>query len=131
MAQEHEFVQTIDLLKSNNEDISFAELIDRVLHGRIIEVYIGDEYEGLKLDETTQRVPAVVIGKVLAAYNEMLVLNCVYVDQASQQMRLGNIVCLNERSVRTITEVDGNGILKDTFLSIRDNKIVKGLFDGK
>jgi hypothetical protein len=132
MAHAQQFVSAIQELRdTNHPKISFAELIARVWGGKVVEVYIGDTAEDLKQEDSTQKVVAVLIGKVITAYAEMLVLDCAYVDQRTRELRFGNIVCLNERSVRTITEVDETGILRDTFLNSKDGKIMKGLMRGK
>lgn len=128
MANEHEFVNTINQLNAANKQITFAELIAQVWGGKVVEVYIGDTAEDIKFDDSTQKCVSVLIGKVITAYAECLILNCAYVEQQTKMPRFGNIVCLNERAIRTITEIDDSGILKDTFLSTRDNKIVKRLF---
>lgn len=131
MANEFDFKETIKAFKEDGKKHTFAELIHQVWGGKIIEVYIGDTYEDIKYDDSTQKYVAILVGKVIDAYGECLIMNCAYVDQASKTLKYGNIVCLNERSVRTITEVDETGILKDTFLSSRDSKIVKDLFSAK
>lgn len=128
MATEQDFINSIEETVNSGKRITFAELIAKTLKGKIIEVYIGDAYEDIKLDEITTRAPAVLIGKVITAYAECLILNCAYVDQASKKVKFGNIVCLNERSVRTICEVDETGVLKDTFLCSRDGKTIKAIF---
>lgn len=131
MATEHDFRETIQKFKSDTKKHTFAELIATVWKDRIIEIYIGDTYEDIKYDDSTQKYVAILVGKVIDAYGECLVLNCAYNDPISKTLKFGNIVCLNERSVRTITEVDNSGILKDTFLSSRNGKIIKDLFNGK
>lgn len=131
MSVEKDFINVIDEVRNSGKEITFAELIAKVLKNKVVEVYIGDTYEDIKYDDSTQKYAAVLIGKVVTAYAECLVLNCAYIDQATKSMKFGNIVCLNERAVRTITEVDDTGVLKDTFLSTRDSKIVKGLFNNE
>jgi hypothetical protein len=126
MANEYEFVQAIDEINFSGKELTFAELVAKVWKNRIVEIYIGDTYEDIKFDDSTQKYPAVLIGKVITAYAECLILNCAYMDQITKKIKFGNIVCLNERAVRTITEVDESGILRDTFLNSRDGKIVKG-----
>ena len=130
MANEKEFVDTINDLNANGDNITFAELVAKVWGGKVVEIYIGDTYEDIKFEDSTQKYPAVLVGKVVTAYAECLVLNCAYLDQRTKDVKFGNIVCLNERGIRTITEVDDTGILKDTFLNSRDGKIVKDLLFG-
>ncbi len=131
MANEIEFINTISSLRASNENITFAELIARVWGGKVVEIYIGDSYEDVKYDDSMIRCAAVVIGKVITAYAECIVLNCAYIDQQDKKMKFGNIVCLNERGIRTISQVDETGVLKDTFLSSRDCRVVKDLITGK
>jgi hypothetical protein len=131
MATEEQFINAIRELHDTNKVITFAELIAQVWGGKVVEVYIGDTYEDLKMEDSTQKSPAVVIGKVITAYAECLVMNCAYIDQQTKKLQFGNIICLNERGIRTITEVDESGILRDTFLNTRDNRIIKGLLNGQ
>jgi hypothetical protein len=131
MSNEKRFKDVIAEFRSDpTKKRTFAELMARVWEGKIIEVYIGDRYEDVKFDDSTMACPAVLIGKVIDAYGECLVLNCAYIDPASKVLKFGNIVCLNERSVRTITEVDNLGTLRETFLNSKDGKIIKGVHDG-
>lgn len=131
MANEQQFIDAIKELHDNNQQITFAELIAKVWGGKVVEIYIGDTYEDIKFEDSTQKYAAVVIGKVITAYAECIVLNCAYTDQRTKKIQFGNIVCLNERGIRTITEVDESGILRDTFLNSRDGRIVKGLINGQ
>jgi hypothetical protein len=131
MAKEQDFILAIDAVNNSGKSISFAELAAKIYKDKIVEVYVGDTFEDIKYDDSTQKYAAVLVGKVITAYAECLVLNCAYMDQNTKTMKIGNIVCLNERGIRTITEVDESGVLRDTFLSTRDSKIVKGLFGGK
>src|ERR1019366_8726678 len=122
---ENAFKNAISELNASNKQITFAELIAQVWGNETVEIYIGDTAEDIKLDESTQKCVSVLIGKVIAAYAECLVLNCCFMDQQTKMPKLGNIVCLNERAIRTITIIDDSGTIKDSFLSTRDNKIVK------
>jgi len=127
MASEQQFINAVNEFNAGEKKRTFAELMAKVWAGKIIEIYIGDTYEDIKFEDSTQKYPAVLIGKVITAYAECLILDCAYVEPGSKDIKFGNIVCLNERSVRTITEVDEKGILKDTFLNSRDSKIVKAV----
>lgn len=130
---EYKFVSTIAELNANNQQITFAELINKIWNGKLVEVYIGDTYEDVKLEESSSKYASVLIGKVVAAYAECLVLNCAYVEGPSrqQEIKLGSIVCLNERAIRTITVVDKTGVLKDTFINSKGNagKLLKNLIE--
>jgi hypothetical protein len=132
MATEKEFELAVqDLQENKDRTISLAEVVAKVLKGRIVEIYVGDRYEDIKYDDSTVCYPAVLVGKVITAFKECLVLNCAYIDQKTKKIQFGNIICLNERAIRFLTEVDETGVLKDTFINSRDSKIVKDLFKGK
>lgn len=131
MATEQDFIDSIAEVNASGKNITFAELLAKTLLGKVVEVYIGDNYENVNYDDATVNYAAVLVGKVVTAYAECLVLNCVYIDQQTKQHKFGNIVCLNERAIRTITEVNDSGVLRDTFLSTRDSRVIKDLFDGK
>ena len=131
MTTEKDFKDVIKEFRTDAKKHTLAELVAKVWANKVIEVYIGDTFEDIKYDDSTQKYVSILVGKVVDAYGECLIMNCAYVDQTTQKVKFGNIVCLNERSVRTITEVDDTGILKDTFLSSRDGKIVREVFGGK
>jgi hypothetical protein len=130
MAHPNEFLETISKLNANpaEQKLTMAELIAKVWAGKFVEIYIGDTYEDIKLEDTTQKVPAILVGKIISAYAECIVLNCAYKDPRTGDICFGNVVCLNERGIRTITEIDGKGGLKDTFLDVKDGpRIAKAI----
>jgi hypothetical protein len=132
MATGHQFVNAIQELRdTNHPKISFAELIAKVWGGKVVEVYVGDTFEDVKYDDSSVKYVAIIVGRVIIAYAEMLVLDCAYIDQQTKKLQFGNIVCLNERGIRTITTIDDSGILRDTFLNSRDGRIVKNLLHEK
>lgn len=126
MSTEDVFIKTVEEINASGKEYTFAEMLVKALGGKLVEVYIGDSYEDINYDDCSTRYPAVLVGKVVTAYAECLVLNCVFVDQSTKNLKFGNIVCLNERAIRTITEVDDNGYIIDTFLSSRNHaKMIK------
>jgi hypothetical protein len=128
MATEKDIASLIQNIHDRQDrSISLAEIVFAAYQGKIIEVYVGDTYEDIKYEDSNKCYPAVVIGKVVAAFKECLVLNCAFIDQSSKKPRFGNIIFLNERSIRFITEVDSNGLLREVFLNSRDAKIIKDL----
>jgi hypothetical protein len=132
MVTEKDFISGIEEIRASNKECTFAEMLGKTLKDKVVEVYIGDSYEDIKYDDSTTKYPAVLVGKIVAAYAECLVLNCIYVDQVTKKMNFGNIVCLNERAIRTLTEVDDRGLLIDTFLSSRNHaKMVKDFLASK
>lgn len=93
---------------------TFAEFIVSVCMDKFVEIYVGDEYESVNTEQVSTTYPAIFCGKVVAAYKECLVLNSAY--EKDRTLKLGNLVFINERAIRAISELDGNGILQDLFI---------------
>ena len=127
MADLNNYLNVFDDLhrEKTSRDLSFAELVYKLMKDKLVEVYIGDTYEDLKSQDSTTKVNAVICGIVKAAYGDCLLLDCAYVDQVNKKVIFGNIVCLNERSIRTLTEVDNSGSLKDTCISSKETLFIK------
>jgi hypothetical protein len=123
-----------DLVQNFNEHHrgkTFAEFIATLFEGKYIEVYLGDAYEEISTEQISMSYPAVFCGKVVAAFKECLILNSVYVDRVAKKVRDGNIVFVNERAIRGLTEIDGEGIMEDMFLRSKESLIVKDFFIDK
>ncbi len=127
MAKAEEFVKTIEEARKEDKKVSLAEIVGRTLKNRIVEIYVGDTYEDIKYDDSTTKVVSVVVGKVIDAYAECIILDCAFTEAATGRLKFGNIICLNERAIRFLTEIDEVGLLKDIFISTRDGKLVKDL----
>lgn len=127
MAHSNEFVEAINSLKGEPK-LTMAELLAKVWKDKFVEIYIGDTYEDLKSEDSTTKVPSILVGKIIAAYAECIILNCAYNDHITGKISFGNVVCLNERGIRTVTEIDYKGGLKDTFIDIKNSrKIVEAI----
>ncbi len=125
MATEKTYLDSIEAVRADGKRITLAEFIARTLKDKIIEVYVGDTYETINYEESSLAYASVLVGKVVGAYAEGLILNCVYMDQVTKKLEMGNIICLSERAIRFFTELDDRGMLRDTFLNTRDGKLVK------
>lgn len=127
--------QVKDLIQQFNEhhrNKTFAEFLGELFAGKFIEIYLGDSYEEVSLEQTSTNYPAVFCGRVVAAFKECLILNSVYVDKNTKRIRLGNMLFINERAIRGLTEVDGYGVMEDMFLRSRESLVIKQEFiDGK
>lgn len=111
---------------------TFAEFIATVFKDKFVEIYLGDSYEDVSVDQISTSYPAVFCGKVVTAYKECLVLNSIYVPDGSKSPQLGNMVFISERAIRGMTEIDGNGLMEDMFLRSQESLTIKTLFvDGK
>lgn len=120
-----------NLVKDFNEHSrgkTFAEFIAHMFENKYIEIYLGDSYEEVSLEQTSTSYPAVFCGKVISAFKECLILNSAHVDKINNKMKLGNIVFINERAIRGLTEIDGSGTMEDLFLRSRESLDIKEAF---
>lgn len=131
MVTESEIREVVQRYNEHNRHKTFAEFIAEMFTGRYVEIYLGDSYEEVSLEQTSTSYPAVFCGKVVAAFKECLIINSAYVDRPSKKMRLGNMILVNERAIRGLTEIDGNGIIEDTFLRSRESLSIKENFADK
>lgn len=115
--------QVLDTVQECNKDRTrtFAEFIASVFKGKFIEIYLGDSYEEVSLEQTSTAYPAVFCGKVVAAYRECLVLNSVYISSTTKKMEMGNLVFISERAIRGLNEIDGHGVIEDMFLRSKES----------
>lgn len=106
---------------------TFAEFLAEVFQDKFLEIYVGDSYEDLSTEQVSTTYPAVFCGKVVAAYRECLIINAAYIDN-SRHLRLGNMMFINERAIRALNEIDGNGILEDMMLRSKESLDIKKAF---
>lgn len=120
----------LDAVQECNSDRTktFAEFIALVFKDKFIEIYLGDSYEDVSLEQTNTSYPAVFCGQVVTAYRECLVLKGVYNNAATKTPTLGNLVFISERAIRALNEIDGKGIIEDMFLRSRESLDIKAMF---
>lgn len=108
---------------------TFAEFLAELFKDKFLEIYVGDSYEDVSVEQISTSYPAVFCGKVIGAYKECLILNCAYVNDA-KKIQLGNMVFINERAMRALNEIDGNGTIEDMMLRSKDSLAIKRHFIG-
>lgn len=115
----------------HNRSKTFAEFIVHMYEGKYVEIYLGDAYEDISVEQVSTSYPAVFCGKVISAFKECLIINSAYADRVSRKMKLGNMVLINERAIRGLTEIDGQGIIEDMFLRSNESLTIKEEFIDK
>ena len=115
------------VIQSKGSGKSFAEFIAELFKDKFIEVYVGDSYEEVSTEQISVSYPAVLCGKVIAAYRECLVMNCAFVNKANH-IQLGNFLFISERAIKCFNEIDGNGTLEDMLLRSKESLDVKAAF---
>lgn len=131
MPSEQQVKDLVQQFNENGRNKTFAEFLAELFAGKFIEIYLGDSYEEISTEQISTSYPAVFCGKVITAYRECLVLNSVYADKHSRTMKLGNVLFINERAIRGLTEVDGRGIMEDMFLRSTESSLIKEQFVDK
>lgn len=127
MVSEKELADVIQKLNTGGRSATFAEFLAETFKDKFIEVYVGDAYEDVSTEQISTTYPAVFCGKVVAAYRECLVLNCAYVGQ-NRHLTMGNMMFVNERAIRALTEVDGKGTLEDMMLRSKETLDIREAF---
>lgn len=121
-----EVLQTVQECNDGGRTKTLAEFIATIFKDKFIEIYLGDSYEEVSMEQTSQAYPAVFCGKVVAAYKECLVLNSVYVE--NKRLVLGNLVFVSERAIRGLNEIDGKGTMEEMFLRSSESIEIKRHF---
>lgn len=116
----------------NITDKTYAEFIAEVFKDKFVEVYVGDAYEDINIEQITSSYPAVFCGKVISAFKECLIIQTVYINNNKEPI-LGNLLFLNERAIRALTQVaNTNKTLQEMMLRSSDvGTIYKALIQNK
>lgn len=101
---------------------TYAEAIYDDLKDKTVEMLIGESYEELSLDQMTSHYPAVIVGKVVNAIGQTLVLDCLYVR--NRKAVFGKRVYINDFCIKLISEVDDKCVLEDLLLRGRDTRSI-------
>lgn len=104
------------------------ELINK-FKGKLIEIYIGDQYESLNFEDFSQQQNATIFGRLVDVLDRFLILSCYYVDKRTNRLKSGNLVYVNTFQIKTMTEVGDDGSLEDIFLSSKDVSKVRKLLE--
>lgn len=117
--------------KIDNRKTKFmAEFIASVLENKIVEIYLGNSYEELNFDQFKQDYPSVLVGKVVSAYGNCLVLETVYINGSNKES-IGKLLFINDISIHAVSEVVGDSSLEDVMFRSRETKKLLGKFNGK
>lgn len=126
MLSENYVQDFISEFNKNDRSKTFAEFLAVLFKDKFIEIYLGDSYEEISMEQTSMSYPAVFCGKVIGAFKECLVISSVYVH--NKKMQLGNLMFINERAIRALNEIDGYGVMEDMFLRSRESLEIKENF---
>jgi hypothetical protein len=97
----------------------FSDELLTKFKGKIVELYIGDQYESLEFEGYSMPQNCIIYGKIMDVLDRFIILDCFYVDNMNE-VRNNNIVYINAFQIRAMTELNAQGSLADIFLSTRD-----------
>ena len=106
---------------------TFAEFIAELFKDKFIEIYLGDAYEEVKTEQTSEASPAFFYGKVIGAYKECLIINCAHIKGG--KIQLGKLLFINERAIRALSIINGETTINDIILNGSDSKLIKKIFE--
>lgn len=121
----NKITSTIDEIKGSGK--TFAEFIAEVFKDQFVEIYLGDAYEEVKTEQTSQAFPAVFYGKVVGAYKECLIINSAHIK--NKKIELGKILFINERAIRALSTINDETSINDVIIDGNDAKLLKKHFD--
>jgi len=115
---EKKVLDTVEEFNNNKRHHTLAEFIAGIFKDQFIEIYVGDSYEDVKFEQHSTQYPAVFCGKVIGAFKECLIISAAYIE--AKEIRLGKLMFISERAIRTLSPVDGKGVIQDLFLRGKD-----------
>ena len=96
---------------------TYSEAIAAALKGRLVEIYLGDTYEQVAYADNSKNTSAVLIGRIVSAEGDCIVLDSLYKDHHDKKIKHGNVIYVNGNMVSAVCEVNGSGTLKDAISS--------------
>ena len=105
------------------KDNTLAEFLASVFKDKYVEIYVGDSYEDIKFEQTSQNYPAVFCGKIVAAYKECLAIEAIYVSK-DRIVKKGNLLFINERAIRCLSEVNADYTIQDMMLRSNETSAI-------
>lgn len=95
--------------------------------GKILELYIGDQCETLNFEDFSIPQNCSIYGKLVDVLDRFIILDCLYIDPKTKQLKSNNRIYINAFQIRAMTELNDEGCLGDVFLHVNDAKLVRKL----
>ena len=111
--------------ESKGNKHSFSEFLFSLLKDEVIEIFVGDSFEEIHLEQSSNNYPAVFVGKFIGAYGECIILDSIYIDQKDKTAKSGNLLFIHEKSIKAIDIADNKGTLQDMFCTSKDVPLIR------
>lgn len=123
--------QALSLIEQfQGQEKTLAEFLGNLLKDQLVEIYLGDSYETISLEQHSTSYPALLCGKILGAYKECLVFNAAHYSRANE-ITLGKIIFINERGIRFVNPINKSVSSKDMFFNHSDSASLKKFLSDK
>lgn len=122
---------TVDSENSKSEPIkSFTDELLK-MKGEFIEIFIGESAEQISLDQFSVPYISSIMGKLVDVIDRFLILDCLYVDKSTKELKTGNRIWLNTFQIRVFGKLDSIGSIKECFLHSKDAEHIRKLLHKK
>jgi hypothetical protein len=115
----------------NGDLRKFSDELKEKYLGKVLEIYIGDQYETLNFDDYSTPQNCIIYGRLVEVLDRFLVVNCFYIDKTTGVLRDDNTCYISSFQIRAMTPLDARGTLGDIFLSTNDGKKIHDMLTGK
>lgn len=98
---------------------------------KYIQIYLGEQYEEIQLDDHTYEIISVIYGKLIDVVSDFLVIDCFYVSSSKdfKEIKSGNIIFINSWQVKMMTAFDDKGTIDDILLSGKHTGSIKSMIN--
>lgn len=87
---------------------TYAESLGYLLSGQIVEIYLGETYEQIKMEQSDENNPAILVGKILEGHGNVLVVEAA----AFRNRRIDHYrkVYINDYSIKFICVLEPSNV---------------------
>lgn len=111
---------------TNNDGLRrFSDELLQKFKGKLLELYIGDQYESIEYEGYSRPQNCSIFGKLVDVLDRAVIMDCFYIK--NNVLQSGNFCYINIFQIRAMTEVNGRGSLSDIFLGAKDAQKVRRL----
>lgn len=119
--------QISEYMSTTKDKTSYIEQVVTFLKGQVVEVYMGEAYEVIKLDQSESQSPQVFIGKVVDGSGDCLVLQTLNVNEANK-ISCDKLIFIQGYNIYSISPVTDHSVLNDILFKSTDlHKVLKHL----
>lgn len=120
MLTKQQVIQALDKLNDEEAEKGIAEFIAYLFKGQFVEIYTGESFEDVALEQINTSYSAVICGKVLGAYKTCLVMEVFYTIPGAKESQYGQILFINEGNIQLFKQVDTRITVDSCFIKSKE-----------